>query len=258
MGMQTGSLGNIGFIFRGKWTASSYSRNDVVTHDNAIYVAVRSTLPSEIPKASDAWAFMIEGFISPYTLCEFYYFRHPNLKPGFQPATGGILENAATLYPKAWAYLQSEEGQLLCTTEEEWQAMTHAVWHTNADGTEVGWNGIGGAPFYVLDVVQETIRLPDLRGMYAEAAGFDSLGVGGTHGDAVRNIVGNPMTSNFGGVDFPTGAYYRTTESFPAGDKNAIQKTVSALDISRVVPVANKVQPRAYGVLACVYLGIPR
>ena len=31
-----------------------------------------------------------------YELCEFYYFRHPTLKPGFMPAHGGLLENAAT------------------------------------------------------------------------------------------------------------------------------------------------------------------
>lgn len=33
--------------------------------------------------------------------------------------------------------------------------------------------------------------MPDVRGMYPEAAGFDSLGVGGVHGDAIRNIQGN-------------------------------------------------------------------
>ncbi|MDR2503989.1 MAG: phage tail protein, partial [Deltaproteobacteria bacterium] len=95
-----------------------------------------------------------------YDLCEFYYFRHPTLKPGFQSAQGGLLTNAATLYPEAWAYLQTTEGQLLCKTEAEWQAMTTAIWHTNADGTTAGWNGIGGAPFYAPDLATGALRLP--------------------------------------------------------------------------------------------------
>lgn len=126
-----------------------------------------------------------------YELCEFYYFRHPTLRPGFQAAQGEILVNAAALYPQAWAYLQTAEGQMLCKTEAEWQAMTTATWATLADGSKVGWNGIGGAPYYVQDLAAGTLRLPDLRGMYAEAAGFDSLGVGGVHGDAIRNITGS-------------------------------------------------------------------
>ena len=30
-----------------------------------------------------------------YELCEFYSFRNPALKPGFQPCQGGVIENAA-------------------------------------------------------------------------------------------------------------------------------------------------------------------
>ena len=36
------------------------------------------------------------------------------------------------------------------------------------------------------DLNTGSLRLPDLRGMYAEAAGFDSLGAGGVHGDGGR------------------------------------------------------------------------
>ncbi|MDR2572783.1 MAG: hypothetical protein LBC94_00310 [Desulfovibrio sp.] len=130
-----------------------------------------------------------------YDLAEFYYFRHPSLKPGFQPAQGGLVQNAATLYPDIWAYLQTSSGQVLCKSEPEWQAMTTAIWHTNADGTTVGWDGIGGAPFYVQDLGAGTLRLPDIRGMYAEAAGFDSLGVGAVDGDRMRQMEGiNPLS----------------------------------------------------------------
>ena len=57
-----------------------------------------------------------------YELCEFYSFRNPALKPGFQPCQGGVIENAAIKYPEAWAYLQTGEGQLLCKSEALTQA----------------------------------------------------------------------------------------------------------------------------------------
>lgn len=198
---------------------------------------------------------------SPYWLCEFYFFRHPALRPGFQPAHGDLLENAATLYPEAWAYLQTTEGQLLCKTEEEWQAMTHAIWHTNADGSTVGWDGIGGAPFYALHLDTGALRLPDIRGMYAEAAGFDSLGVGDVHEDAVpkaltgrtsvfSSIVQGQAQGAFAWATYQTG----TVNAAPSGTNN---QTCNTFDPARVVAVANKNQVRAYGSLACVYLGQP-
>ena len=191
-----------------------------------------------------------------YQLCEFYYFRHPTLKPGFQPAQGGLIENAATLYPEAWAYLQTPAGQLLCKTEAEWQALTTATWATLADGTKVGWNGIGGAPFYVQDLGAGTLRLPDLRGMYAEAAGFDSLAVGGVHGDAIRNIVGTGEVYSPGGPG--TGALSVTTPTnAPIGGSQIPRASTISINSSRVVPTAVKNQPRAWGALPCVYLGAP-
>lgn len=193
---------------------------------------------------------------TPYELCEFYFFRHPTLKAGFQPAHGGLLANAATLYPDAWAYLQTVEGQKLCKTEAQWQAMTTAVWATLADGTKVGWNGIGGAPYYVPNTATGALRLPDLRGMYAEAAGYDALSVGGTHGDGNRNVVGS-----FG----ISGAHVTTISGAIGATGSTVADAVSAhplgtitFDASRVVPVAAKNQPRAWGTLACVYLGAPR
>lgn len=189
-----------------------------------------------------------------YELCEFYAFRHPTLKPGFQPAQGGLLVNAATVYPEAWAWLQTVEGQKLCKTEEEWQALTTATWATLADGSTVGWNGIGGAPFYAPDTATGALRLPDLRGMYAEAAGFDALGVGDTHGDGIRNIRGS-FTCN----DSPPslGVFYRSATAVVANKASGNTSTDDrvAFDLSRVIPTTAKTQPRAWGALACVYLG---
>ena len=196
--------------------------------------------------------------LPPYELCEFYFFRHPSLRPGFQPAQGGLLQSAATLYPEAWAYLQTVEGRKLCKTEAEWQAMTTATWATLADGSKVGWNGIGGAPYYAPNTTTGALRLPDLRGMYAEAAGFDSLGVGGVHGDAIRNITGRFAPHN-NSTYFGQGVGYIENEAMRTIPTNSITTQLTGsnwvFDASRVVPTAAKTQSRAWGSLACVYLG---
>ena len=200
-----------------------------------------------------------------YDVGEFYYFRHPTMKPSFAAAQGGLISGAyqgknITEYP-IWDYLQTAEGQLLCKTEAEWQAMTTARWHTNADGTTVGWDGIGGAPYFVQDLGAGTLRMPDLRGMYAEAAGFDSLGVGGVHGDAMRNITGfvRDLAQNVASSGSFGGALYMSTGGGGAaeGGINAYAVRSCYFDSSRVVPVGAVNKPRAWGALACCYLGIP-
>lgn len=224
----------------------------------------------DLDKIEEAWLRVITALIQEYMpdtpdkydLCEFYYFRHPTLKPGFQAAQGGLLANAATLYPEAWAYLKTVEGQMLCKTESEWQALTTATWATLADGTKVGWNGIGGAPFFAPNTATGALRLPDLRGMYAEAAGFDSLGVGGVHGDAGRDIVGTFGLISPRSMDqsFGSGAFLPPTQvsGYTMGTAGSTVPTASvSFSASRVVPTAVKNQPRAWGSLACVYLGRP-
>ena len=201
----------------------------------------------------------------PFILGEFYYFRHPSLRAGFAPCQGGILANAVTQHPEIWAYLQTAEGQLLLKTEAEWQAMSTATWATLADGTKVGWNGIGGVPYYVQDLATGTLRLPDLRGMYAEAAGFDSLGVGGAQGDAIRNFASALVLSDriYASTDgaTTTGALYmsniRSSRPFPRDGSASYSGGDLSLDPSRKVPTAAKNQPRAWGALACCYLGQP-
>ena len=185
-----------------------------------------------------------------YDLCEFYYFRHPALKPGFQPAQGGLLANARTLYPDAWKYLTEGAGQVLCKTEAEWQALTRAIWATLADGTQIGWNGIGGAPFYAPNTATGALRLPDLRGMYMEAAGYDSLDVGGVHGDGIRNFSGRFDGANLNA----SGVFTETLVEKYYGAGGALRSWID-FNPSRVTPTANKVQPRAWGALPCVYLG---
>ena len=194
----------------------------------------------------------------PFILGEFYYFRHPSLRTGFAPCQGGILANAVTQHPEIWAYLQTAEGQLLLKTEADWQAMSTATWATLADGTKVGWNGIGGVPYYVQDLATGTLRLPDLRGMYAEAAGFDSLGVGGVHIDMTRPLSGS-FGIGSGKLTAPTGIFYGTPASLGWQGGNSSETGYGTLyvDTSRQGPVGNANKPRAWGALACCYLGAP-
>lgn len=191
----------------------------------------------------------------PFILGEFYYFRHPSLRTGFAPCQGGILANAVTQYPELWAYLQTAEGQLLLKTEADWQAMSTATWATLADGTKVGWNGIGGVPYYVQDLATGTLRLPDLRGMYAEAAGFDSLGVGGVHGDMMRKITGYSGYSWSAVV--PSGAFVGTVIGYNNNTGTGSPLYDPHFDSGRVVPTGSTNKPRAWGALACAYLGTP-
>lgn len=196
-----------------------------------------------------------------YELCEFYYFRHPTLRPGFVQAAGGLIANANTLYPKAWAYLQTAEGQLLCKTESEWQAMSTAIYYTDASGNQEGWNGVGGVPFFVINTANGTIRVPDIRGMYAEAAGLDSLAVGGVHADRMRNSTGDFGTAASPGlysmVTRATGPFtYENPQGCAAGSPSSVSGYANVgFHLSRQVPTGPFTAPRAFGALACVYLG---
>lgn len=196
---------------------------------------------------------------APYEICEFYHFRKPTLRPGFQPCQGGVVQQADTLYPEAWAYLQTEEGQLLCTTEAEWQAMTQAAW---GDGTfKASWNGIGGAAYYVQDLDAGTLRMPDLRGMIACSADA-SLGVGAARGDTARPVAGHSfdLLEIGHGADNSTGPFYRVNHwsalnTYPNLTNDRI--AFLGFDNSRVTPTGTKTMPPVYGVLTCAYLGQP-
>ena len=178
--------------------------------------------------------------------------------PGFQPATGGVIQNAMTFCPRAWEYLQTAEGQQLRISESAWQAARAAA----------PWNGVGGVKKFVQDTSAGTIRLPDLRGMYKEVAGYDGLDVAMTRGDAMREISGRlagvgSSTASFT-ISSITGAFgvqnYISTPaltSMPGGQgQTQISGNYGALfKASNVVPTASRFRPASWGALACVYLG---
>ena len=194
-----------------------------------------------------------------YEVGEFYAFRHPTLRPNFAPAQGGLISGMwqgrpITDYP-IWQYLQTSEGRLLLKTEAEWQAMTRATWHTCADGTKIGWDGIGGAPFLVQDLGAGTLRMPDLRGMHMEAAGFNALDVGGSAGDVARRVMGWLWPTGTGA--YAGGVCYPRPGVYGAGYGSHASNEGTGIDTARVVPTGPANAPRRWGALACVYLGTP-
>ena len=141
--------------------------------------------------------------------------------------------------------------------QAQWNALSQAA----------PWNGIGGVPFFVLDVNAKTIRLPDVRGMYVETAGFDNLAVGGVHGDAIRNITGSHYygrdADSNNTVNLPTGAFSYGAQSYDSVNQwtwlSQVGMAYSWLPLlfnaSQVVPTAAVNRPRAFGALGCFYIG---
>ncbi|WP_143142696.1 hypothetical protein [Desulfovibrio desulfuricans] len=85
---------------------------------------------------------------------------------------------------------------------------------------------------------------------------FMPPGVGGVHIDMVREIEGRlgeqVHTEYFNGAFYNSASVGNRTYS-----DGAFANGVAALKISRVVPVGNANKPRAWGALACCYLGQP-
>lgn len=189
---------------------------------------------------------------------EFRNFYERSPLPGWAIRNGALLVAANQTVPHLWAALQKPENAWKCKTQAEWAAMSQAQ----------PWTGIGGAPYFVIDVNAKTIRLPDTRGMYTEDAGFDGLEVGGVHGDAIRNITGQhffgqdaDLRAGAGTVRNPTGAFAYggiardSVNNLSWGNSSDNSWYSFLLDVSRVVPTANVNRPRAFGSLPCVYVG---
>jgi hypothetical protein len=97
--------------------------------------------------------------------------------------------------------------------------------------------------------------------MYAEAAGYDTLGAGMVHGDYTRPISGHVGYGATGAFTYVTGVFEGVARTDPASNLTGIETqhpyTNALFKTSRVVPTGNANKPRAWGALACVYLGKP-
>ncbi len=183
------------------------------------------------------------------------FFEDEAPRPGYVPCLGTTISNFSATYPEMSAYLSTPYGATRLVTLAQYNALHTAIWATLADGSTVGWNGIGGVTKFVWDKAADTLKMPDLQEMFRSSTGA-SLGVGGVHGDMIRRIYGT---------------YQTVTGTHPQGVFSAIDATAANIsgasstfahhnykfDSSRVVPTGTANKPRAWGALACCYLGQP-
>ncbi len=176
-------------------------------------------------------------------------------------AHGQLLSNVGTTVPLLLDnLLNNPDLQDLKCTEAEWQVIykNDSIWRGN----------VGACGYFVVDTANNTIRLPDLRGLVAEFAGFDGLAAGGVHGDMIRNIegaFGEVLYQNafITGDNKPLGCV-SWDDKFPSamcgGRPEAEYPLKSegdriAIDTSLVVPTGTANKTRAVGFLPCVYVG---
>lgn len=192
------------------------------------------------------------------------FFEDEMPRPGYVECNAGVVSNFAATYPQMAAYLETPWGQSrLVSSLAEYEALHTAIWHTNADGTTVGWQGIGGVAKFYWDKAADTLKMPDLQDMFQGAAGA-SLGVGGVDGDRGRLIAGEYVARSDTGVigddaSFRSGAFCQSSalKGYQPYGQNGTAYGLR-IDSSRVVPTGPANAPRRWGALACCYLGTPR
>ena len=181
------------------------------------------------------------------------FFEDDAPREGYVPCLGTTISNFSTTYPEMAAYLSTPYGAARLVTLAQYNALHTATWATLADGTQVGWDGIGGVTKFVWDKTADTLKMPDLQEMFRSSTGA-SLGVGAVDGDRGRLLYG--ILGLEYGVQ-PSGAFFNTT----AGPANQVGSRSSyvrvGFDSSRVTPIGPAFAPRRWGALACAYLGTP-
>lgn len=210
--------------------------------------------------SGNAW--QIIGGMAPYPIGQYTWFEDELVRPGFTPCNANVISAFAATYPQMAAYLSTTHGaKRLFASLAEYEAAHNAAWATLADGSQVKWNNIGGVAKFWWDKNADTLLMPDLTGLLREMAGFDSLGVGGVHLDMARNITGwvGALAQGVGASGSFGGALYMSTGGggAAAGGSGVYAVRSCYFDSSRVVPVGAVNKPRAWGALACCYLGTP-
>lgn len=194
------------------------------------------------------------------------FFEDEAPRAGYVPCLGTTISNFSTTYPEMAAYLSTPYGAARLVTLAQYNALHTAIWATLADGTTVGWNGIGGVTKFVWDKAADTLKMPDLQEMFRSSTGA-SLGVGDSRGDQGRRAYGeygcrkSPSGGAFENADagYATGVFGVGADAVSAYVYNAASGTSRRLilDTGRTMPVGAAFAPRRWGALACAYLGTP-
>jgi hypothetical protein len=186
------------------------------------------------------------------------------IRSGFVWANGQVLEDVTANYPLLKAWLKdtsSSGGAFLRKTLAEWNAeWNDAKWNAPDEGDAATRAGM--SPYYVLDESGDTIKVPDLRGAYQAAAGFDGQANGTALADAIRNITGGyVMTTSYGHIRVQS-----TKGAFATGGTGAVSTSPGQsgtypvspdFSAARVVPTDTVVHPRSVTEYLCIYAGAP-
>lgn len=155
---------------------------------------------------------------------------------------GDLLTDCSVLYPDFMNYVIAHPE--LCCTEAEWQAYSIAA------------SGTGGVPFYVLDIENDTVRLPDTRG---DVIIHGSPPLWKT--DAIRNIKGK--FGSIGHVGFTSadlayaidGPFIKGSDVASVGSYSGNYKSgMMQMNTELVVPTDTTNHPRIVNQLGCVCL----
>ena len=198
------------------------------------------------------------------------FFEDEAPRAGYVPCLGTTISNFSTTYPEMAAYLSTPYGAARLVTLAQYNTLHTATWATLADGTTVGWNGIGGVTKFVWDKTADTLKMPDLQEMFRSSTGA-SLGVGDVQGDQGRRLIGSVQAGGRGAsAQFvvytfinPTGAIHVTdigggTASFNVAANTVTDMALTAqIDSALVMPTGSVFAPKRWGALACCYLGTP-
>jgi hypothetical protein len=165
---------------------------------------------------------------------------------GWRVRNGATISNASNAVPELWQYLLQPANVWMCISAAQWQTQSNIA------------GGVGGVPWFVLDQVANTVRLPDTRGDYERHAGGGTMpNVGGWHGDAIRDIIGHLYsvgTQHWAALG--DGAF---TSTYTGNGVNTKSVNMHFYDIlfaaSSYVQTASENRTRAFGVLGCVYVG---
>lgn len=229
---------------------------DVVSLNGRVWGCRRKTTAA--PAAGPDWMLMFDGvglaLDLKYDVGQYYWFEDDLARPGLFSCLGGVITNFSTRYPSAAAYFETEHGKKRLITKAEYDALHVHVWHTNADGSKVGFQGIGGVNGFVWDKAADTLTLPDLAGMSPEMIG-DGLDLGESQGDAARRTVGSFQAGD--ASTNVTGPFFWSQNGTATVASGSAPWNVVKFDTYRTGPVGPKNQTRAWGSLCCVYLGQP-
>lgn len=207
----------------------------------------------------------LDDNVARYEIGEIKYFLHPDARPGWYSCTGGIIYNVDKVYPLAYKYFQTAQGQRMCTDETSWNNLRARTWSTGG-----AWGGIGGAPKFVFNASAKTLRVPDLRGCVPETpGGTNSPAVGDAQGDGIRNITGYLQEDlcHVNGNGIVHGAYDAFyIENIPNTSWASYEPVVNGgmngkrirFNANRMVPCFSVNRMKSYGVLTCVWLGLPQ